>query len=157
MHSMLGMRLARNLQILASLLKEAVPRKAQPELAGYSGEGSRGKGQPGASVGDSSEFLWAREWQPPSEQVGVCVRQHIPASLLAGVHQAKHNWQQPSTLLRLWSGTFCVVTNYHYCTDGQLGTVIKQRREHFILPFKILVYLCKMFAVRPPRALPVCI
>jgi len=41
MRSTLGKRLASNLQILASLLKEAGPRKPQPELAGYSGEGSR--------------------------------------------------------------------------------------------------------------------
>lgn len=32
-----------NLQSLASLLKEAAPRKAQPELVGCLGEGSRGE------------------------------------------------------------------------------------------------------------------
>lgn len=113
---------------------------------------AEGKGQPGALIGDNIKVPWAREWQPPNEQVEVCVRQHLPASPLAGAHQAKRSWQQASTLLRLWSGTSCMVTNHCSCTDGQLGAVIKQSREHFILPFKILAYLFKRFGVWPFQA-----
>lgn len=138
---------------VTSLPKEAVPRKAQSELAGYSGEGSSGgKDSPvlqeeavvsscghgdGSLLMNNLDSVWGSIFKFPSLQE------------LIGPNTAGSS---PSPRWGFGLGIFCLVTNYYSCIDGQLGAVIIQSWECFILPFQVLVYLFKKFGVWPPQA-----
>lgn len=144
------MGLATNLKI-----RKQFPERFSWSLWALQVKGVAGKGQAVTWVGDSSELLWASEWQTPNEQVGLLMRQHLPASLLVGAQQAKQPGSSPPPCLGFglglsaqWQTTFPVQT-------GSAECCYKAKWEHFILPFETVSYSFKRFDVWPPQALHV--